>query len=137
MSEIEEKEPDEKCNARKTDGSGYCQQPAGFGTDHVGHGRCKYHGGSTEQHEKSIIDDLKEAAGDAAVAYRLKLKHARKKAENGNHEDIDWGELDRMARTVFDRTGHGKEETQELKGDEDAPLSVKVARDTRTKDESD
>ena len=24
---------------------GRCQMPAGFGTDHVGEGRCKYHGG--------------------------------------------------------------------------------------------
>lgn len=37
----------EKCGARKTDGSGTCEQPAGFGTDHVGAGRCKFHGGAT------------------------------------------------------------------------------------------
>lgn len=28
-------------------GEGYCQQHAGFGTDHVGEGRCKMHGGSS------------------------------------------------------------------------------------------
>ena len=26
---------------------GFCQLPAGFGTDHPGEGRCKYHGGAT------------------------------------------------------------------------------------------
>lgn len=37
-----------KCEAKKTDGSGEkCRQPAGAGTDHVGWGRCKFHGGST------------------------------------------------------------------------------------------
>lgn len=43
----------EHCNAKKVrrndDGKllfdGYCEQRAGHGTDHVGEGRCKYHGG--------------------------------------------------------------------------------------------
>jgi hypothetical protein len=37
------KEPDEKCNARTP--RGYCGKTAGFGTEHVGSGRCKFHGG--------------------------------------------------------------------------------------------
>lgn len=49
-----------KCNGLKTGyghlasrspgvhaGEGYCAQVAGWGTDHVGQGRCKLHGGST------------------------------------------------------------------------------------------
>lgn len=35
------------CGAKLKNGSGYCTQPAGWGTDHVGEGRCKLHGGST------------------------------------------------------------------------------------------
>lgn len=36
------------CGAKKSDGSGNtCQQPAGFGTDHKGVGKCKYHGGNS------------------------------------------------------------------------------------------
>lgn len=46
----------EYCNAKKTerndDGKkvfrGYCQAVAGKGTDHLGDGRCKYHGGAIE-----------------------------------------------------------------------------------------
>jgi len=34
------------CAATTTDG-GECQLPAGWGTDHTGDGRCKYHGGAT------------------------------------------------------------------------------------------
>ena len=113
MSDLEAKEPDEKCNAVKTDGSGHCQQPAGFGTDHVGHGRCKYHGGSTPNQEKNIIGELEDAAEDAAIAYKLRLKHVRQMVEAGEHQAVDWQELDRLARTAFDRTGHGKTETRE------------------------
>ena len=40
------KEPDEFCNARKKSG-GYCSKVAGYGTDHLGYGRCKFHGGSS------------------------------------------------------------------------------------------
>lgn len=37
-----------KCGAKKTDGSGRtCTKPAGWGTDHPGYGRCKWHFGST------------------------------------------------------------------------------------------
>lgn len=52
-----------KCGANKT-GGGVCAQPAGAGTDHLGFGRCKFHGGSTPAHRKSA--KLEQAA--AAVA---------------------------------------------------------------------
>lgn len=40
-----------KCGAHKRDGSFQdCGQPAGWGTDHPGVGRCKYHGGCTPSH---------------------------------------------------------------------------------------
>ena len=119
MTDLPKKDPDENCNARKSDGSGYCSHTAGWGTDHTGHGRCKYHGGSTPNQEKSLIDDLEDAAADAAVAYRLKLKHVRQQVEAGEHDDIDWQELDRLARTAFDRTGVGPSETRELKDESD------------------
>ena len=38
------------CGARKRQGEGYCRRPAGWGTDHVGMGRCKLHGGATKSH---------------------------------------------------------------------------------------
>lgn len=47
MSTLKKKEPDDHCNGRKRDGSGYCGQTAGWGTDHPGTGRCKWHGGAS------------------------------------------------------------------------------------------
>jgi hypothetical protein len=41
-----------KCGAKKRSG-GTCSQPAGYGTDHVGTGRCKFHGGSTPNGKKA------------------------------------------------------------------------------------
>lgn len=38
--------PTTLCNARTRSG-GTCSRVAGFGTDHLGQGRCKYHGGAT------------------------------------------------------------------------------------------
>jgi hypothetical protein len=35
------------CGGKKKQGPGNCEQPAGWGTDHAGFGRCKLHGGST------------------------------------------------------------------------------------------
>ena len=122
MSDLEPKEPGEYCNARKTDGSGHCKHEAGWGTDHPGVGRCKFHLGNTENHEKKVLNDLEDAAEDAAVTLRLKLKHARKRAENG--EDVDFKEIDRLARTVLDRTGHGPSETREITGEDGGPLEI-------------
>lgn len=36
-----------RCGSRKRQGEGTCTQVAGWGTDHVGEGPCKLHGGST------------------------------------------------------------------------------------------
>lgn len=54
-----------KCGATNRQG-GACQQPAGFGTDHVGHGRCKWHGGSTTAGRKHAAE---AAAREAMVTY--------------------------------------------------------------------
>jgi len=124
MSDLDPREADEYCNARKADGSGYCKHEAGWGTDHTGHGRCRYHGGSTPNQEKGIIDDLKGAAEHAATALELQLKHLRRDLENG--EDIDPGDLDRLATTVLDRTGHGKTETKELEHSTDGSMDFTI-----------
>ena len=34
------------CNGAKHDGSGYCKLPLGWGTNHIGEGRCRKHGGN-------------------------------------------------------------------------------------------
>lgn len=35
------------CGARKRQGEGTCRRPSGWGTNHLGYGRCKLHGGTT------------------------------------------------------------------------------------------
>lgn len=42
-----------------------CQRPAGWGTDHVGYGLCKLHGGSTRAHTlKAIKDEMRDRMQD-------------------------------------------------------------------------
>lgn len=41
-----------RCGAHKRQGEGTCTQTAGWGTDHVGEGPCKLHGGSTRNVSK-------------------------------------------------------------------------------------
>lgn len=137
MSDLEPKEPDDYCNARKTNGSGYCQHEAGWGTDHPGHGRCRFHGGNTQTQEKNVIDKLSDAASDAAVAYKLRLKHIREKVEAGDAEDIDWGEFDRLGRTVFDRAPNtpNKTEKHELTGEDGGAIAVESEVVTVTSDD--
>jgi len=119
----ERRDAGEHCNARKTGGDGYCKQPAGWGTDHNGTGRCKFHGGNTRTQEKGIVDDLEDAAEDGALALSLRLKQIRRELEDDPNADIDWSELDRLARTVFDRSGHGPSEKHEHENAGDDPLA--------------
>lgn len=57
MADIEDQEfPDieGKCNGKLSKGKpGKCTQKAGWGTEHVGHGKCKLHGGKTQTHNRS------------------------------------------------------------------------------------
>ena len=50
------------CGGKKRQGDGYCTRPAGWGTDHVGVGRCKLHGGSTASHTTQAKRVLAEQA---------------------------------------------------------------------------
>lgn len=45
-----------KCGAKRQRGyMGYCQHPAGFGTDHLGTGRCHLHGGRGDEVPKEAL----------------------------------------------------------------------------------
>lgn len=47
LDSLPKKKPGKKCNARTPNSpTGYCRLNPGQGTDHLGKGRCKYHGGS-------------------------------------------------------------------------------------------
>jgi hypothetical protein len=51
----EESRDERFCGARKRQGEGTCTQPSGWGTDHVGIGSCKLHGGSMQNHKTAAI----------------------------------------------------------------------------------
>lgn len=61
------------CGARRTgkssSGEGICCQAAGWGTDHVGYGHCRNHGGLTESHDKAVqfqrVTDMMQMYGTA------------------------------------------------------------------------
>lgn len=58
------------CGARKTDGSGVCSKPPGWGTDHAGVGRCKFHGGSSPS-GREHARRLRLVRAEAELATRL------------------------------------------------------------------
>ncbi len=60
-----------KCGGatRGVRGGGKCTRPAGWGTDHVGVGRCKLHGGSTPNH---VVAAQRVMAAQAVATYGIK-----------------------------------------------------------------
>jgi hypothetical protein len=61
MSEKVQKADHGRCGTRKKNG-GTCGLPAGWGTDHVGTGRCRKHLGSTKSHRKKAQREIAIAA---------------------------------------------------------------------------
>jgi hypothetical protein len=57
-----------QCGARKRQTPGNCARPAGWGTDHAGHGPCKLHGGSTRAHKVHALWRAVEADAKAVLA---------------------------------------------------------------------
>lgn len=51
-----------KCGAKKRMSEGTCGMHAGWGTDHVGYGRCKRHGGNTVTHRMAAAAQIEEEA---------------------------------------------------------------------------
>ena len=75
-----------RCGARTRSG-GSCRNKAGKGTDHVGKGRCKFHGGATpmkhgiystvaDQRVKELMDELDENPMPLDVTRELNLTRA-------------------------------------------------------------
>lgn len=61
------------CGAKKRQGEGFCTQPAGWGTDHTGFGRCKLHGGRTPTQSKRAAVLAVQAAHSAAGHFGQQL----------------------------------------------------------------
>lgn len=59
---------DALCGARKRQSDGTCTQVAGWGTDHVGVGRCKLHGGNTKNQRTAALEQQVEAQAHRALA---------------------------------------------------------------------
>jgi len=47
----------QQCEAKTRSGTA-CLKPAGYGTDHVGYGRCKFHGGSTPTQRRGVVGQI-------------------------------------------------------------------------------
>lgn len=57
-----------RCGAKKRQGDGHCTKPAGWGTDHVGDGPCKLHGGATRNHRAAAAVRQVETEARRALA---------------------------------------------------------------------
>lgn len=98
---MSEKKPENKthdydvCGATTSQKGTPCQQPAGWGTDHVGEGRCKLHGGSNT--------GPKDASGN---------KNARK---HGAYEQVIRDQLDEKEEDIYDQVDTEKDLDEELR----------------------
>jgi len=88
-------------NCGASTGDGECELPPGWGTDHVGEGRCRYHGGATEGAGPPENND--NASKHELYANRNKLYE---RLSEKNQKEVDKIEYDLIER--YNRT-HGRE----------------------------
>ncbi len=101
MANVRSYEPAHICGAEAKSSKRPCRRPAGWGTDHVGQGRCKLHGGVSGTLKHGLYSKVKwNTLGDKIQ----KLKGA---------ESLDLGEELVLARALLldylDRAGDGPE----------------------------
>jgi len=142
IDDVPQREPGDDCNARRSaDGKfkGYCGNPAGKGTDHLGEGRCSHHGGSSPRGEDSphfkhglfsdylSEDDREELEAIEAqgnlknlqetINYEfLRLRRAVRHMEEQNEEEESrsfWDAYNEIIQEAS-RTGLGDEEIKSL-----------------------
>lgn len=115
------------CGARKHQGEGTCKRPPGWGTDHVGHGRCKLHGGSTVDQGKAAraakaeaeartvlatldvspvenpLDALKRLAGQAVAWQEALAVCVNRLGDRFRYEGVAGGEQLRSEMALYER----------------------------------
>lgn len=114
--------PNPHCGATLKSGPGTCGHVAGWGTDHLGYGNCKLHGGATQtgkKHAKQLRQDAWDrilSLTDPALSRLAQL--------------IDGAESDTVrlaaARDVLDRAGLGAKHVHEHTGPDGGPIPLEV-----------
>lgn len=97
-----------KCGAKAKSTEQPCQLPAGWGTDHPGTGRCKFHGGCSTGAPKGNKNAVGNKGGAAPEGNKNALKH-------GAYETIIRERLSDEEKKIFDAISSQDDLKQELK----------------------
>lgn len=110
MTPSESMTPSRPCGAKRTKHGGVpCRRPAGWGTDHVGFGSCKLHGGSApgpSKHahkeralwQQRMVDEI-----DPSLKVLIALRDGEDVAPRDRIKAASW--LVEQARTILEGTG--------------------------------
>jgi hypothetical protein len=127
LDEVPKQNPSQDCNARKSSNGifeGYCDARAGAGTDHLGEGRCTWHGGNTPRGEDSphFVDgswskfadpdaDVVEAVGEIAddIAYLEEMRDERMAKYYQGLKHLAENEGTAVAMEILDQIEAGQE----------------------------
>lgn len=99
-----------------------CHRPAGWGTDHVGFGRCKLHAGSTptgKKHAETVRQEVWALIMEQAHPRLTRMIHLADKAES---ETVQF----QANRDLLDRAGLGAKHVHEVTGPGGGPIPVEV-----------
>lgn len=120
----------DKCNAILPNGINFCQRPPGWGTDHLGFGRCRHHGGATPNGIKSAAVREARQRGlefgqnhqtiDPADAMRQELART--------HQLLEWAR--QKCQAIIEQTEENQKKAPKQR-DENIPAPVDIILDSR------
>lgn len=107
--------------AKRGEGGGVCHRPAGWGTDHVGFGSCKLHGGATASHTAAArVEQARQAVATYGLARTVDPAQAlleevhrtaghvawlQAKVAELEEADLVWGVTDEVEKTATEFPG--------------------------------
>lgn len=109
------------CGATTHQAKTPCRKQAGWGTDHLGFGRCKLHGGSTPSHRRQHLRAL-ESLVPTAIQQMQRQASAGLVAESDIPEHVRY----RASADVLDRTGYAARHVHEHSGPDGGPIPIEV-----------
>jgi len=104
VEEVPQREPDEDCNARRTDDGrflGYCNRTAGWGTD-SDDGRCRTHGGSDDSGAPEGNTNAEDNDGGAPENNTNAVTHALFVQSNKFYQQVIGDGLRELCDDIYD-----------------------------------
>jgi hypothetical protein len=133
------------CDASKKSGDGTCKRPAGWGTNHLGVGRCKFHGGASPNaevagvvqlaHREAVVmgAPIENLRPEEALLECIRIAGGEVRYASERIAELDPEEAVGAVVTTRPLKGEGGSESLEMRAVEEGPPALHIWIEVRHK----